>query len=143
VERVELTRALYPDATIVVNTNGAAYDPKRHDALKSYDVILSLHVESLREETYNELMQPLRLERTLPKFEMIMESFRGRVTVSVPVSKKNIGELDHIRHFFLSRGATAVAFDPLSSRCAEDDSRSGRWLSSLRAPVVSKACWTN
>jgi Iron-sulfur cluster-binding domain len=60
------------------------------------------------------------LERVQPKIEQILETFPGKVVVSVPVSRRNLGELASIRSWFSSRGAVDVVFDALSSRCAED-----------------------
>jgi tetratricopeptide (TPR) repeat protein len=123
VERAALIADLLPDAYLSVNTNGAAYSPERHRALATMNGVLALHVESLIPETYNTLMAPLRLERMLPKFEQILADFPGKVHVSVPVSRLNRAELPAIQDWFRQRGAARVAFDGLSSRCAEDRTR--------------------
>jgi MoaA/NifB/PqqE/SkfB family radical SAM enzyme len=120
VERVEFLRSLLPEHRISVNTNGAAFNPQRHGKLAKLGCVVSLHVESLVPETYDSLMQPLRLERVLPKIEQIMEMFPHQVHVSVPVSRRNLEELPAIKAFFFHRNAMDVVFDPLSSRCAED-----------------------
>jgi radical SAM protein with 4Fe4S-binding SPASM domain len=65
-------------------------------------------------------MRPLRAERVFPKFGEILDTFPGKVVVSVPVSKLNISELPSIRESFLERGAVDVIFAGLISRCAED-----------------------
>lgn len=120
VQRAALARSLLPEAPIVVNTNGAAYNRKRHSKLRADISAVSIHVESLNPETYHKQMHPLRLDRVLPKLEQILEDFRGKVFVSVPVSRMNIRELPSIRKFFLDRGATSVVFDPISNRCGKD-----------------------
>jgi tetratricopeptide (TPR) repeat protein len=120
VQRVRLARALFPDAAISVNTNGAAYNPQRHRPLFDIASHIALHVESLVPETYGELMAPLRLDRVLPKVEAILRDFPGKVHVSVPVSRLNQAELPAIRAWFLERGAKGVAFNGLSSRCSRD-----------------------
>lgn len=120
VERAGLARNLFPDAEIVVNTNGAAFSPHRHAGLTAADVIVSLHCESLDPATYDDLMQPLRAARVFPKFQSLLDALPGRVHVSVPVSRRNVEELGRMRAWFLQRGARSVTFDPLSSRCASD-----------------------
>jgi tetratricopeptide (TPR) repeat protein len=122
VERAAFLMSRLPHTRISVNTNGAAFNAKKHAALNDYVFTVALHCESLIPEIYNDLMRPLRAERVFPKFEEILKTFPGKVLVSVPVSKKNIGELPSIRQWFTERGAKEVAFDPLSSRCAEDRS---------------------
>jgi len=122
VQRAAFLHARWPDARISVNTNGAAFNAKKHAALNDYVFTIALHCESLVPETYDDLMRPLRAERVFPKFEAILETFPGKVLVSVPVSKRNLEELPTIREWFLTRGAKEVAFDALSSRCAEDRS---------------------
>ncbi|MDO9708017.1 tetratricopeptide repeat protein [Paracraurococcus lichenis] len=122
VERARLIRRHLPDVEISVNTNGAAYNRARHQALRGTIDILALHVESLRPEAYAELMAPLRLERVRPKMDAILEDFGGLVQVSCPVSRLNLPELGEIRRHFLAAGAGGVHFDKLSSRCAEDRS---------------------
>ncbi len=122
VERVRYARALFPTVRIVVNTNGAAFSARRHAALAEFDIELSLHCESLVPETYDHLMQPLRAARVFPRIEQILTTFRGAVHVSVPVSRMNLGELPAMRAWFTERGVRSIAFDPLSSRCAEDRS---------------------
>jgi hypothetical protein len=122
VERVRLLRAYLPQARISVNTNGAAYSPRRHAALADLTDVLALHVESLVPEVYDRLMAPLRLERMLPRLEQILRDFPGKVLVSIPVSRLNRAELPAMDAWFRARGAAAIGFDGLSSRCAEDRS---------------------
>ncbi len=120
VERAKFARALFPESEIVVNTNGAAFNAKKHAALREAGVLVSLHCESLIPEVYDDLMQPLRLKRVLPKFQPLIDTFPGKVHVSVPVNRRNLAELADIRSWFLERGARSVTFDPLVSRCVED-----------------------
>jgi tetratricopeptide (TPR) repeat protein len=120
VERAAYLMDRLPDARISVNTNGAAFNAKKHAALNDYVFTVALHCESLVPETYDELMQPLRFERVFPKYEEILCTYPGKVLVSVPVSKRNVDELPALRQWFHDRGAKQVAFDPLSSRCVDD-----------------------
>jgi len=122
VERTKYLRQTLPEVFLSINTNGAAFDAKKHAELNHYDVLISLHCESLDEDAYNDLMRPLRAERVFPKYEEILRTFPGKVRVSVPVSKRNFSELRALREWFLVRGAEDVVFDPLSSRCVEDRS---------------------
>jgi radical SAM protein with 4Fe4S-binding SPASM domain len=98
----------------------AAYNPVKHKALTNYIQTIGLHTESLRPEVYNRLLAPLRLERVSVKMEMILNDFGSKVFVSVPVSRANEQELPEIENYFLSRGAKAVLFAPISNRCAKD-----------------------
>ncbi|HTV33790.1 MAG TPA: tetratricopeptide repeat protein, partial [Methylocella sp.] len=120
VQRVAFLRSLLPFTRISVNTNGAAFNPQRHKELAEHVSCIALHVESLVPETYDFLMQPLRLNNVLPKFEAILEMFPGKVVVSVPASRRNFAELPAIKAFFLEHGAAEVVFDALFSRCNED-----------------------
>lgn len=118
-ERARYFKSRLPDMELGINTNGAAYGSK-HKILNDLIDNVSLHCESLKAETYNELMQPLRLNRVTPRFEMILKDFPNKVHVSVPVSRRNISEVEAIRSWFIERGAFAVQLDPLSNRCSKD-----------------------
>ncbi|MEI6158520.1 MAG: tetratricopeptide repeat protein [Roseococcus sp.] len=120
VARARMLQRALPGTRIVVNTNGAAFNRGKHAALRRWVSVISVHIESLRPEVYNRLMAPLRLNRVLPKCDEIMRSFPGKVAISVPVSRLNLNELDGIREYFQAQGALKVEFDPLSSRCSED-----------------------
>ena len=120
VKRAEYLRSKLPTTRLSINTNGAAFNHDRHSPLKDLATLIVLHCESIFPETYNDLMRPLRAERVFPKIEQLLEAFDGIVSVSVPLSRKNLEEAGEIRKWFMSRGATEVVFDPLSSRCSED-----------------------
>jgi tetratricopeptide (TPR) repeat protein len=120
VQRAVYLKSRLPHARISVNTNGAAFNAKKHAGLNDHVFTVALHCESLVPDTYNDLMRPLRAERVFPKFEEILKTFPGKVLVSVPVTRKNLPELPSIRQWFTERGAKEVAFDPLSSRCSDD-----------------------
>ena len=120
VERARYVQARVPDITLSVNTNGAAYDRARHAALFPYVTVLALHCESLTPAIYDQLMTPLRFKNVFPKYERILQDFPGKVHVSVPVSRLNLAEVGAIREWFMRHGAKSVAFDAMSSRCAED-----------------------
>lgn len=120
IQRAEYLRTHLPDVRLSINTNGAAFDAGKHGRLQELASVIALHCESLTEATYDDLMRPLRLARVLPKIEKIMQTFPGKVVVSVPISTRNRDEAASIRRWFTERGAIAVVFDPLSSRCADD-----------------------
>lgn len=119
-ERARYLRERLPDVRLTINTNGAAFNADRHAALNDYATVVTLHCESLVPATYDYLMAPLRAKNVHPKYEKILAAYPGKVTVSVPVSRANMGELHHIRDWFMGRGAESVVFDPLASRCVED-----------------------
>jgi hypothetical protein len=120
VERARYVREKLPEVLLSVNTNAAAYDPVRHRALRDPVSIIALHCESLTPETFDRMMAPLRAKNVFVKYERLLGDFPGKIRVSVPVSRRNLPELEGVREWFLSRGAASVVFDPLSSRCAED-----------------------
>jgi hypothetical protein len=120
VDRARYVRERLPEVLLSVNTNGAAYDRARHLPLRDHVSVIALHCESLTPATFDRMMAPLRAKNVRPKYERLLEDFPARVRVSVPVSRANLDELDEMRDWFLARGANHVAFDPLSSRCAED-----------------------
>lgn len=117
VERARIVRQYFPEVPLVVNTNGAAFDEKKHHVLRDLDVTIGLHVESLISNTYDHLMAPLRLSNVRSKIEGILARFFGHVHVSIPVSRLNAPELHAMREYFLGRGAHTVSFDPIFSRC--------------------------
>jgi len=119
VARAHMVRRYLPDVRLMINTNGAAFDPVRHQPLADLVEGVTLHCESLQEERYNQLMAPLRLKNVLSKFERILSTFQD-VQVSVPVTRVNRDEISDIAAWFYARGAKSVHFDPLASRCAED-----------------------
>jgi radical SAM protein with 4Fe4S-binding SPASM domain len=119
-ERARYVHEKMPEVVLHVNTNGAAYAPAKHKALKEVIHVLALHTESLKPDVYNDLLRPLRLERVGPKMDMILEDFGAKTFVSVPVSRANHAELDEIEDHFLSRGAAGVLFGPLTNRCSKD-----------------------
>lgn len=120
VQRTAYARDLFPDVQISINTNGAAFNRKKHEALRDFSPVIALHCESLVPETFDYLMQPLRHSRVFPKYREILDCFPKMVNVSVPVSQRNRAELPALQQWFLENGALSVTFDPLSSRCAED-----------------------
>jgi MoaA/NifB/PqqE/SkfB family radical SAM enzyme len=122
VERARYAREWLPEIMLDVNTNGAAFDRKRHAPLNDDLTLLTLHCESIRPDTYDRIMTPLRAKNVFPKYEPILDAFPGKVRVSMPVSRLNIDEIDETRDWFLTRGAREVVFDPLASRCTEDQS---------------------
>lgn len=121
VERARYLREKLPDALLSLNSNGAAYNPARHAALNEYASVFALHCESLIPETYDYLMQPLRLERVLAKFPMIFRDFPNKVRATLPISRLNADERAAMRDYFTDLGAVHIEFSPISNRCAKDD----------------------
>lgn len=120
VERAAYVRRMLPDVPISVNSNGAAYDPKRHNKLKNYISLITLHCESINPKVYDRMMAPLRAERVHAKFPGLFRDFPNMVRVSVPVSRANYGEMEAMFSHFKTMGAENVAFHPLSARCSRN-----------------------
>ena len=119
VERAAYLMERLPHTRISVNTNGAAFSAKKHAALNETAFTIALHCESLKPDVYDELMHPLRFERVFPKYEEILETYPGKVLVSVPVSKLNRAELPSIRSWFLDRapsGSNSIRSAPAAPR---------------------------
>jgi radical SAM protein with 4Fe4S-binding SPASM domain len=122
VERAKYVRERLPEVSLSVNTNGAAFNRAKHAALRDLATVVSLHCESLIPAVYDDLMRPLRAARVFPKYQEMLDAFPNMLDVSIPITRKNIGEAAQIRDYFKSRGAHFVHFDPMMSRCAEDRS---------------------
>ena len=118
-QRAQMVRQYLPDVRLVINTNGASFNLQRHASLAGLIDAVTLHCESIDPETYNHLMQPLRLENVLPKLEQVLRTFPV-VQVSIPASRANLPHLRATAEWFRQRGAVDIHFDPLASRCAED-----------------------
>lgn len=121
VERARYLRDRFPSTPISINTNGAAFNVRRHAVLRDANVVIGLHCESIVAESFNSLMHPLRLERLIFKYEQILDIFAGRVRVAVPLNRRNLADAAETRAWFEQRGGE-VAFSPMASRCAEDRS---------------------
>lgn len=120
VERAAYVRKVLPDVRLEINTNGAAYDPKKHAALKDTVTRITLHCESLIPEVYDRLMAPLRLERVKAKHAALCRDFPGQLGLSIPISRANHDEMNAIFRHFKALGAAQIAFYPLSARCSRD-----------------------
>lgn len=120
VDRVRYVRDNIPEVMLDVNTNGAAFNSKRHSPLVRDISLLTLHCESIRSTTYDRLMAPLRAANVFAKFQEILDTFAGKVRVSVPVNRLNLSEIEETRDWFIRNGAREVVFDPLASRCTDD-----------------------
>lgn len=121
VERARYLRSRFPSVPLSINTNGAAFNRERHAPLLELGVIIGLHCESIVAASFDKLMQPLRLDRVIPKYEQILELFGESVIVSVPLGRANIADAAETRAWFEARGGK-VMFAPIASRCAEDRS---------------------
>lgn len=120
VERAAYVRKMLPDMSLVINTNGAAYDPKRHAPLKDTVSRITLHCESLVPQVYDRLMAPLRFERVQVKLAALCRDFPDKLGLSIPVSRANHTEVEAMFRHFKALGAAQVAFYPLSARCSRD-----------------------
>lgn len=137
--RVQFVRETLPEALISINTNGAAYERSRHSMLSEEQLVLALHCESLKPDVYSALMQPLQLDRVLPKMEQILADFGRKVLISVPVTRLNQDELPKMTEFFHQRGAGDLGFDIFSSRCVDDRTI----FNTLALAPVKNACGPN
>ncbi len=135
VARAEYARKVLPHTSLAISTNGAAYNRPRHAELSSLVSVVALHIESIREDVYNDIMRPLRLRHVLKKIDMLMEDFAGKVHVTVPLSRANFEEKAKMDRYFRDRGAINVVFHGLSNRCSIDTAGRFRELSFDPQPI--------
>lgn len=121
VERAKRLRAAFPHAPLHVNTNGAAYNSVRHAPLRSFVDVMAIHIETLDEEKYRRLMEPLQLDHVLPKIYQIIDDMPALATIASPVHRDNVDELPRIKEHFSGRGVRNMIFTPISNRCSRDE----------------------
>jgi len=138
VQRCEIARRWLPDAPLAINTNGAAYNRERHLPLVDLVRSISLHVESLRPEIYDHIMQPLRFERVFPQMQRILQDFGPKVTPGTPLHRLNFGERDAFLSFFKGAGAREVHFAALSNRCSKSSAFDAMSFAPMSAPCRSE-----
>jgi radical SAM protein with 4Fe4S-binding SPASM domain len=119
-ERVRYAREKLEATCLVINTNAAAYSPRKHaEALQAAHVV-AIHIESMDAKVYNKIMSPLRLDRVMPKIEQIVREFGQKVTVVAPLHRWNHDEQQKIRDHFLALGCSDVAFPSITNRCSAE-----------------------
>lgn len=121
VERAGRLRSVFPYASLHVNTNGAAYNPNRHAALGSIVDTVAIHIETLDEEKYARIMEPLKLTNVLPKIRQLIRDMPAVATIASPVHRDNIDELPSLREYFGTHGMQDMIFTCMSNRCSRDD----------------------
>ena len=110
VDRASRLHAAFPYASLHVNTNGAAYNPRRHASLASLVDTLAIHIETLDEEKYARIMEPLKLPNVLPKIRRMIEDMPAIATIVSPVHRDNVDELPLIKAYFNNRGVQDMIF---------------------------------
>lgn len=121
VERAKRLRAAFPHSPLHVNTNGAAYNSSRHAPLGSIVDIMAIHIETLDQEKYRRLMEPLQLDHVLPKIHQIIDDMPEIASIASPVHRDNVGEIAQIKEHFAERGVRNMIFTPVSNRCSRDE----------------------
>jgi radical SAM protein with 4Fe4S-binding SPASM domain len=119
VKRAAFTKEMLPHVTLNLNSNGAPLTEELARALGKYVDVFSIHIESVDARVYHELMFPLRAENVFPKVEMLIRECGRPVNISFPVHKKNVHELEAIRAYWLSRGASNIYPLPFYNRCTD------------------------
>jgi radical SAM protein with 4Fe4S-binding SPASM domain len=108
VERVRYARERLPHLKVILNTNAAAFNERRHSALVKLVHRFSVHVEAISPRIYAELMKPLRAEVVFPKIEHLISIAPGKVVISVPLSTRNIDQYDELHEYWMKRGVRSV-----------------------------------
>lgn len=120
VERSRYVKAHLPGVHLSINSNGGPASPALAEALGAVADGFNFHIEAVTPAVYEDLMRPLKASTVFPKVADFIKRCGKPVHISCPVSTKNVGELAEIRDYWMERGAGAVVFSPLSSRCSDD-----------------------
>jgi radical SAM protein with 4Fe4S-binding SPASM domain len=120
VERARYVRKRIPAAKILINTNGGPFNERKHAALVDVVDCFSVHCEALTPELFESLMPPLRASNVFPKIEELAAIARGKISMCVPISRKNLPELGLLREYWASRGISQVFALPFSNRTTFD-----------------------
>lgn len=117
--RVELIRQHCPSAKIGISTNAATYDPKRHlSVLRGFDDV-SVHVEALNPDIYDDVMRPLKTHRTFPRVDSLIAELGDLVRIVTPVHSGNIDDVANLKLHWEAKGAGETELMPLSNRCGQ------------------------
>ncbi len=119
VERVRYAKLRLPSVRILLNTNAGPFNERRHAELAKLVHRFSVHVEALSPSLYAEMMSPLRAEVVFPRIERLIALAPKKVSIAVPVSKRNLHEFPELRKYWLEKGARNVAALQLSNRTTD------------------------
>ena len=121
-DRIKLIKKLFPTLRISVATNLALFEPQKHSEIIDLIDHCSIHIEALTPEVYNRIMHPLKAERVFPKVNAAIRIARGkgegRVSITTPVHRENLGEVSGLFNYFTAQGAS-VRFTSICSRAWE------------------------
>jgi radical SAM protein with 4Fe4S-binding SPASM domain len=114
--RAKRVRELFPQTFFMIATNGSIFDERRHAELFEYVNCVSVHIESLDPDTYNDLMRPLKLPKTQSTVMKMVGIGGLKTTLAVPLHKRNIGEYHELSEWWRSIGGGSVVALPFSNR---------------------------
>ena len=116
-ERMRIVRRRLPGVVICPSTNAAQYDTDRHGEALSYADDVAIHIEGVTPQVYEASMRPLKLARTAPRAERLIEDRAGKpVHVISPVHRRNLHEMAPLRDLWEGRGAGPTFFSYLMNR---------------------------
>ena len=118
-DRLRYARERLPHVPLVVYSNGGAATPELGAAIGEYVSHVAFHVEGVSSEVYDDLMRPLRAEHVFPRIEAFIRACPKPVSISCPISRRNVGEFAALRRYWLARGARDVTPQPLLNRSCE------------------------
>lgn len=103
IERTKFIKDLLPNCEVFIATNGALFDPAKHEQLFDYVNFIGVHVEAMDATIYNELMHPLKADRVMPKVIAMLDMARQKghrgMSITTPIHKGNIGQVRAISAF--------------------------------------------
>jgi radical SAM protein with 4Fe4S-binding SPASM domain len=132
-KRLRLVKARIPKAIVTIPTNCGMFDPKKHDFILELADIIPVHVEGISPEVYDRFMDPLTIDRVLPRIHSLLELDKeyGKVHITTPVHKGNLKDIPAIRDYFRDRVVRRPAFTRLENRSWDE----GPWNELSLAPV--------
>lgn len=138
-ERMKIVKRLLPDSLICPSTNAGQYDSVKHREAMSYADDVAVHVEGVTADVYNVSMKPLKIARSTPRVEALIEDRQGKpMHIISPVHRRNLHEMAALRDawedkgagntvfaYLMNRGGKAEAFDdvalaPVATGCGPD-----------------------
>lgn len=119
VQRAAYFKRRLPHVRLIVTSNGGVATSQLAIELGAYVDEFLFHVEAIDPVLYRELMRPLRAGRVFPKIENFIELCGKPVTISCPVSKRNVHEIPRLTSYWLERGAAQVNPVLINSRCTD------------------------
>jgi radical SAM protein with 4Fe4S-binding SPASM domain len=117
-QKVMFTRAEMPGQRVVINTNGGPFNPRIHERLVDYVTAVSVHMEAIDPDLYEQLMTPLKATRTVPRVIEIARIWGKRAKLAVPIHNRNADQFARLKDWWDSVGGGEAIALQYSNRCS-------------------------